>query len=1039
MDATTKDDEEGTSKEDPESSIFYESVGAPVLLYRNRESYTPQDDDPRLWNALLRDRNGVAETAFQSYTQAAKWFCERQSDLYRTTARFYYPIDSHLLRLPKRLPQGLDRRRRAFSPKPMAHTSTTRHVTEENAKFNGDNRDEEEENTMEGCSEESASTDQDSSPATSKSAQHPSTKERNRAFKRMFRDDNYNRPQLFQLQRRVRGHMLLVEALEEDDVAHRIRHVRQKLQAYTQLDTNFVPAKESLRRDRSSKRTASHFRVFGLHGIVRQQTQLYDRERLHRSQPAFLAPFHLSSLRNVVAEDIASRGISYKKSASSVMKEIPAIPRDDPHSPTLFGNCLLVLPCRCDVCSKLTSTEQGFTSSPCLLHPVGPLQDRLRCSFIQLPHGIPVAGHFIPRLGVPEECKINHRIRQLELCGRDPYIVLIRTEVHCVVATLTFSLPRREEPPPPHQCWGTANWTLLHRIDYRTLWRSLPSLRPLDVTCHPKYGIGSMTPSKIAVVYESSHGGTKNTIYHMQITPQSVSVQKFNILNLQEIVEISFASHHPMVLWCIGRSYVRPALTSTYLHAKRPQLGHGLSLYCIDLRCSDPTATMAVFQWSPSAEEFAPEGIHSLSGLRVDWKNDHSLWVSSISAGKTYRLDSRTPCRVLFSYSLPYLCDEPSAFLPSTGLYGAGILFSQPVSMASSEGGDVSSESASDVDCMLSVAKTPCAHCLHVYQLPARCPLFQIPSVESITGPGVANMGNGTLSACSMIPLPDTSDQIFICGIASFQTPLHTLCSPPSSWSHMGLQACLIPGLVCILSLTNKGDVYTHVLLTSMAEQRYAKAFEGLPLGYSAISAPFQDAVQSTHPTTWNTLKLRLSNDFPVPGNTVRYRERKRMEPANLDLASFIEKEDRSILLQENILSDQHSNGANQGKKEDDPERRSFDNINSKFDAESTTEDFLETPALRVTVPSEDLPLRGMVVTHAGAEMPVSLFLPKRFILESDRGHSVEYFQRGDNVSVNRVSDKEKVGRSDLTPNILDDAWEDLTSCCSDDASMESI
>jgi hypothetical protein len=1026
---------EKAANEDPISPVFYESVGAPLLLYRNRESYTPQDDDARLWNAQLKNGNAVSETAFHTYTQAAKWFCERQLDLYRTTARFYYPIDAHLIGLPKRLPRGLNQRRRGSSCKNSAHEAAMRHGVEEDPKSNGD-CDDEEENTMEGDSEEVTSSDEDCAPATSISG-HPSTKERNRAFKLMFQNDQYNQPQLFELQRRVRGHMLLAETFEKDDASHRVRHARQKLQAYTQLDTNFVPAKEKLRRDRSSKRIASHFRVLSLHGIVRQQSQLYDRERLHRSQPAFLAPFHLSSLRNVVAEDIASRGIPCNRTASSVFREIQAIPHDDPHSPTLFGNCLLLVPCRCGVCANITTMKLGTTVSPCILHPVGPLQDRVRCSYMQLPHGIPVSGHPMPRRDIPEECKVDHRTRQLELCGRDPYIVVIRTEVHCVVASLTFSMPRREEPLPSHHCWGTAIWTVLHRIDYRTMWRSVPSFRPLDATSHPKYGIGNMSPSKIAVVYESSHGGTKNIIYHMQITLQSVSVQKYHILNLQEIVEIAFSSHHPMVLWCIGRSYVRPCLTSTYLHAKRPQLGHGLSLYSIDLRCSDPAATMATFQWSPSAEEYTSEGIYSLSGLQVDWNNDHCLWVSSISAGKTYRLDTRTPCRVLNSFSLPYMCDEPGAFLPATGLYGAGTLFSQPISIAfSSTRDDMSMKFVTDNSCMLNVAKTPGAHSLHIYQTPTQRPLFQMPSVESIAGPGVAQVGNSTLAASSMIPLPDVSNRIFICGIASFRTPIQTLCSPLSSWSHAGLLA----DSLCILSLTNKGDIYAHVLLTTIAEQRYARAFDGLPLGYSSIPVPLQDPIQSIHPKTWNTLLLRLSNDFPVPGHTIRSRERKRKEAEKFDFASFNEKADRSMLRQERLLEKQRIMGATQVKSEYDAERRSFDGVNSEIDTGSTSEEILEPkPAARVAVATGDLSRRAMVVPHFGAEEPVSFFLPEHLILEPKLDRPVEHFQRIDDETIERFSSKEQLWRSDLTPSTLDVAWEDQSSDCSDDAAMESI
>jgi len=84
-----QDDAVGTAKTQP----FYEQLGAPVLLYRNRETYTALEEDASLCNAVLepsRTKEPVGEAA-------ATLFATNQSQLYRAQTRWYYPADYHVL------------------------------------------------------------------------------------------------------------------------------------------------------------------------------------------------------------------------------------------------------------------------------------------------------------------------------------------------------------------------------------------------------------------------------------------------------------------------------------------------------------------------------------------------------------------------------------------------------------------------------------------------------------------------------------------------------------------------------------------------------------------------------------------------------------------------------------------------------------------------------------------------------------------------------------------------------------------------------
>ena len=1142
-DVETECQQSAENDDDDDADYFYELLGAPILLYRNRETYTKQDEDSTLWNHRKQGGNGrsvrtkyvnfnengttttktfdtassttgVSASTHAVTTNAAAVFCHHQSLLYRAQARWYFPMDYHLV--PKHhhptLPDGIkalcrkwskqqqrQQQQEAQSPNSVSkrlqsngeimhvasidtedddsrsdddshsgiHDSTnnnnsTELQTRQNDKHpptshmtNADDNDHEYMQVMEelqnalnrhqvnrqqqqqqNTRDQTGNNDDDDiaddvevthpshkKAATTKSMtvdpkQLPPIKDRFMAVKQMFRSNEYNTAQMFQLQLRARAHMLLGP---HNNVQHRPRnfHVRQIVRAYTQMDTNYIPGQETIKfnytYDRSNQgktgnivRT-NHKRKVGINRLLQQQTQFYDRERQNRSAPEYMAPFHLPSVRSAVAHDLQSRLISPAQSSKS--RVIPAISHDDPNRPTLFGNCLISFPCRCDVCNNTSQRDDASQIPvPCLLHPVGPLQDRIRLSFLRLPLNRSIGGHYEPRRNIPEELDVDDRVRQMEVCGNDPYVVIIRTDLHCTVVSISFVCPRRGVPQQPNECWGTANLQQVHRIDCRTMWRSLPSFRPIDLTCHPNYGVRNYTPSKVAVLYASSTTGTRNTIHHYQITNDAYTVQKFIVTNLQDMTEIVFANHHPMILYCIGRSYVRPTLTTSYIQKNRPRIGHGYALYSIDLRQrsndeKSSTICSATYLWSPNMEEYTSEGMYSISGLQSDWNSQrvHYLWVSSISAGKTYLIDTRLPCQCIGTFSLPYLCDQPGVHLPPTGLYGAGTLFSYPIQFRNSNQSiALSSKNATSESIMMSVSKTPGAYGIHLYQIPKQ--LFFTQSIECIAGPNLSKLGkNLSLSKSTIIPLPDVSDKIFSCGLVTLSIPIETVCRR-SYFSDLGIAEHNAHNIICIISLTNKGDIYVHLLLNSSAGKTFSTTFEGLPLGYSAIPVPLSSGDSNLQ---WNVLRIDLTNDFPIAGHTIRSNETEYHSKKNdsvVDLSPFIAQGNTAQIFQ-----------GRKRKQEREPEPVTSLSLECDIHDDEIT---------RIELPLDDVPRRVVVATSLDRAPPLSLTLPSQLLPEqTPTGIQIEHFLPVHGSDIDETLNQDNICRSDLTPDILDYAW----------------
>jgi hypothetical protein len=888
--ATTTDSGTTTTTTSP----YYEQLGAPVLLYRNRECYTLQDDDAALLNASFSSSSSYSDDVT---TAAADLFYDNQAKLARCTARWYYPIDYHIVRsaikdhrrhpLGKELyPQwkGTNKKQRKVHPKPPN--------PEENKQKDPQNRnhhipkrvydddDDENENYEEENDDDSNDSNDEDDPEqvdhnSDRKEPWPKTRGRNgthitqraKAQKRVFRNQAFANLQIQPLQMEARAHMVLLASPPPDhpDDGRQTRvRARIRWRDLTQLDANYIPA-IPLRINKKD-----HSFIYGITNFLCQQTQQYDRQRMDRSDPAYLAPFSLSAVREMTRQDIMARGVPmYGK--QNIRRDVPGILHDDPNAPTTFGNCLCSFPCECGICRSSSNPVM------CVLHPVGALQDRVRLSFLRFPNTRDITEYKLPRKGIPEEINVGDRLRQIQPCGRDPLRFVARTSIHWTVFSVRFVQADNDDDDDDDDkadrgetCWGAIELRKLHRIDQRTLWKERPSFRPLDVTSHPNYGVGVLTNPRVVVLYESQTK-ERNTLHHVQIGAEAISVQKYRVANLQEISQIEFSSHHPMVLWAAARSYVRPALTHGYLPNKKPRIGHGNSLFSVDLRQRNDT--MATFQWSPSAEEYVPECIYSISGIFTDWSRDHSLLVASISAFKTWEIDTRMPCQSIHCWSLPHFCDDLGPTLPSTGFYGGGTLFSMPLQTVRNE-----TQSTKQLP-IFSVGKSAGVYSIHALQRPSRAPSLFTKPVEIAMGPDPSQ--NCSVVKCGAFALPDVSDRIFTCGLTSFSMPSYN-CLYDDDIENM---ECVDNDLLFTISLTSKGDIYAHSLLESYSNKRRSKAFPGFPVGTSMIPAT---VTLSTKRSSWNALKYVFSNQLPIPSQSI---SRSTSRPAGaldtIDLSNF--------------------------------------------------------------------------------------------------------------------------------------------------------
>lgn len=595
------------------------------------------------------------------------------------------------------------------------------------------------------------------------------------------------------------------------------------------------------------------------------------------SDPSYLAPFDFESIYEATHDGSASQ------------KKVGLEPPERPPQ----GNALLCAPCPCCNCSK---NNQGYV----MFHPKGPCLERLCVSNLVPPITQDNAGdirntnismiintnefHWKTMATIPNEICLDDTILEIRQCGawnteNQKCIFAVRTGTHISVIEVICQMPdldkynKEMNSFPESACWGNYILEEKERIDLRSFSPKLPSFRPVSLTSHPRYGNG-LTPSKFAFASHSvgsSPSSTRNVVHNCTYATDKLSTKRHDIANLKFISIIDFNARNPMCLWSAASSHIRPALAPGAISKMQRQtkspFGVGSSLFSIDLRTNS-----ASFQWSPSAEEMTTEGVHSINGILTDWTRENTVYVTSSSAGKTYEIDGRMPCRAVNAWSLTSVCEESqNIVLSPKGFFGEPSLLTKPVECVNSESSVLRDDSPIikvNTDCRTSG--------IHLFQKPLRKPRFQTDSLECVGIAGLDKTGTASIATSSYFDLIDVSDDVFTCGISSIRLPINQFVGKKDNvWTNFLEQRL---DVLCALTMNDKGDIYCHSLLecNNATVPDKCRRFDGLPIGSTAINIPTEidgrtKLLKNGHwkPTGGMHLNLFFSNTYPIPQNSL--------------------------------------------------------------------------------------------------------------------------------------------------------------------------
>jgi hypothetical protein len=601
-------------------------------------------------------------------------------------------------------------------------------------------------------------------------------------------------------------------------------------------------------------------------------TRKLSLQRLDNSDPAYLAPFGYDALDT---EDKSYDGTHANHLNENLDKSKLHCLGPRPWQ----GNCLLCLPCPCPNCRSEPSW--------CLVHPKGFLMDTLCVSNLILPNGKENAGHIftVPawqkndhkrdtvaaaRRYFPNELCLDEMIVEIQQSGTWDFdhpdcIFVVRTATHISVVNVSILKPdlsthdssRAKSNYDDNICWG--NYVLKEhtRLDLRSLVSSTPSYRPISLACHPKYG-NAYTSARFAFLSYAENSGDQNVIHQFTVDGTLEEPSTHPISSLRRISSIDFTGTHPMCLWCAASSYVRPALVSE-VYFKQYPLGFGTSLYSVDLRTNS-----SVFQWSPSAQEMKPEGVHSISGILTDWDREHTVWVTSKSAGKTWELDSRMPLQAVNSWSISSDCDVDSVSFPQRGPHGDPILLTKI--RGYSNGGI-----CTDSNMILTMDTAPASFGFQLLQRPRYKPRFQTESLECTSIPHFENHNQrSSIATTSVFGMPARDPDLFCCGMAGFRTPLKSFVLDDEITAGT-FRDDKDSHVLCTMSMTNKGDIFCHSLLEASREVSECKSFPGLPAGTAAIPLPkeLDGKINKIEHKCWKptggmNLKVFWTNQYPT-------------------------------------------------------------------------------------------------------------------------------------------------------------------------------
>jgi hypothetical protein len=646
---------------------------------------------------------------------------------------------------------------------------------------------------------------------------------------------------------------------------------KELVENYRSYERPYQDVKMSFRDDKHRRAKQSLPRLRPVDYCKSQEFRL---QHELQSDPAYLAPLDWEGLKEATGENELQR---FRK---RVQGDAP------PRMPQ--GNTLLACQCPCPPCSRF---DNNNNPSIVLIHPKGPLMERLCVSNVIPPFGRRNTGHVRANVNelkyhswevyetFPNEIDLDDTILEIRQSGvwngENPSCLLtVRTGTHVSFVTIHCQRPdfhdRYDFEDDETLCWGCYVFEEKERLDFRSISRKMPSLQPMSLVSHPNYG-NPFVPSKVAMACHSiGNYDTQNVIYSCNtFNGDHVSSRRHDITNLRKISLLDYTAHHPMCLWSAASSYVRPALAAGVVAQLTRQtkgaFGLGTSLYTIDLR-----SNTATFQWSPSAEEMMTEGVHSISGIMTDWKSDTSVWATSTSAGKTWEVDGRMPAKAVTCWSLTSGCEgHHHTVVPRHGFHGENSLLVPTLDFVPSTN-DKNREGSPFVKVHTDYGATG----IHMYQRPLRQPRFQAESLEAVATPGIDFTEHSSIAASTYFALPDVQSDSYICGIASLRVPFESFFGDEMVTDDYGRS----PALLCNLTINNHCDIFSHSIIenTGGLIEGSVHRFDDLPVGTKAISVPkYLDGrtihLTSSHqkPTCGMNLRLFLSNQYPLSRNSL--------------------------------------------------------------------------------------------------------------------------------------------------------------------------
>ena len=428
------------------------------------------------------------------------------------------------------------------------------------------------------------------------------------------------------------------------------------------------------------------------------------------------------------------------------------------------------------------------------------------------------------------------------------------------------------------KCSTTFELMKLSRIDLCT--SNQPSYLPAYVACDPKVVFSPFASPSFAILSrtnEEKRSGSINctTIHSVVQFGEESMITKHAFSSLGNISLIEFHVSEMSVLWAAARAsnVPKPYKKDNDDSGGTLKGGYGHSLFKINLRDDS-----VVNVWSPSRAEYRSEGVHSINGIMNDLHHKHVLWVSSSSACKVWALDVRhNNPNVLMCFSLAQLSDDFGPELGVTGIYGAGMMMTQPLPMNEYCGDSGTLKLHQLRKCtpptIFGLKKDPNTYSLHTYQLPSTMPRFHTKPLEAsgfVEAPTV-KYSTSSIARSNIYPLPICSDKTFHIGLATLRSSSNSALRQLDWKDTMGYDEA--PDVIYVVTMTSVGDLYCHALLEcDSTREIQARRIDGngVPVGTSTIPVPLIDAsTRNNEASDGGCLHISLSNDFPALFNDV--------------------------------------------------------------------------------------------------------------------------------------------------------------------------